>query len=325
MLTLIYAWMIKLYPRKFRHTFEDEMKGVFAKALENAKLRGSWIPISLLAREMRDLPIALIRAYYHEKDWTMPPEMISLMRQMSLFFLVPICVATLCNFAQWNYLFIPPSLDPMVTKFSSVDSLSYYRFKPHNEGVGYEAINGNPARAQYGFTATPSYFFVEYDMDRVTRWAGRQGVNQITPLDEAALTQLEQIIAQLNWHVEFYITTRYIITNRVVPDLPTIYHEPTGYIVQGSDEDGNSLMLISMSSLLSDDSYGYHEAVFQLTDDDATVLATNTYNYDSAGIEFAQWPFWFLFAFLFWYLLILVGHLVAKLLNKLNNRVIVHS
>lgn len=315
MLTWIYAFMVKLYPRRFRQTFEDEMKWVFAQALAEAKLRGGWALMGLLSREIRDLPYAVIRAHYYEKDWMMISKALSRMSRIALFFLIPIVVATMCNFAQWNYLFIPPPLDPMVTDFSSVESLGYYDLEPHSDKSGYLVINGDPARGEYGFISTASEFIVDYDMYRMPRWARTQNINSITPLGERTLTQVEQLVAQTGWPIEFSPST-------IVPDNVPAYSAslfPVGYVIQGQDKSGNDLMLVSMVRCISDDSYGYHEALFQMSDDGAILLETNNYNYDNAGVEFAQWPFWFIIAFLGWYVVILICWLVVRLLNKNQN------
>jgi hypothetical protein len=316
MLTWIYTCMVKLYPRRFRQTFEDEMKRVFAQALVDARQRGDWASMGLLSREIRDLPYAVICAHYHEKDWIMPSKALSWMSQIALLFIIPIVVATILNFAQWNYLFIPPSLDPMVADFSSVDSLSYYDLEPHSDRSGYIAINGDPAHGEYGFFATASEFIVDYDMHRVPRWALEQGVDRITPLDERTLTQLEQLITQASWPTETPLGATGL--DNVPAYAATLF--PVGYIMQGQDKSSNDLILVSMVRCISDDSYGYHEALFQMSDDGSILLETNNYNYDNAGVEFAQWPFWFFIIFVGCYIIFLISHLVARLMNGLFSR-----
>ncbi len=242
-------------------------------------------------------------------------------RHIALFFLIAVVTATICNFSQWNYLFIPPSLDPMIKDFKSVESLGHYDLEPHSNASGYMAINGDQAGGEYGFFANASEFIVDYDVYRIPRWAQSQSVDRITPLNEHMLTQLEQLVAQLNWPVEFPTTTT--LPDNLPADSPALF--PVGYVIQGRDTSGNDLMLVSMVRMISDDSYGYHEALFQMSDDDVILLETNDYNYDIAGVEFAQWPFWFLFASLGWYVVFLIGLLVVKVLNNQNDWSVLHS
>ncbi|XWX03430.1 hypothetical protein VZO05_13060 [Aggregatilineales bacterium SYSU G02658] len=317
MLTWIYAFMIRLYPRSFRQTFEDEMKGVFAQSLTEARRRGGWASMGLFLREMCDLPYAVIHAHYHERGWMMSSKAINRMYEIILLFLIPSVVATILNFAQWNYLFIPPSLDPLITDFSSVDSLGYYDLEPHSDRSGYMAINGNPARGEYGFnSSTANAFIVDYDMHRVPRWALTQGVDRITPLDERTLTQLESLITQASWSIE--TPHRATVLDNVPAYAASLF--PVGYVMQGRDKNGNDLVLMSMVRCISGDSYGYHEALFQMSDDGPILLKTNNYNYDDAGVEFAQWPFWFFIVFLVCYVAFLIGHLVAWIWNRLFSR-----
>jgi hypothetical protein len=63
LLQRIYAALLHLYPSAFRDEFADEMHRDFSHALADAHKHGTFALISLLARELRDLPAAALREH----------------------------------------------------------------------------------------------------------------------------------------------------------------------------------------------------------------------------------------------------------------------
>lgn len=64
-LTWLYAILLRLYPRRFRAEFGDEMQSVFSEALCDRSGRRS---VLLFLREVHDLPSSLLEAY--AADWS---------------------------------------------------------------------------------------------------------------------------------------------------------------------------------------------------------------------------------------------------------------
>lgn len=63
----IYAKVLKLYPREFSGNFAAEMLEVFTLALLDAHETGSGSLLSLLYRELVDLPVSLVQEYFHQR------------------------------------------------------------------------------------------------------------------------------------------------------------------------------------------------------------------------------------------------------------------
>jgi len=61
---MLYSALIRLYPYRFRAEFANEMEMVFADLLTEAAQVGIGSVIALLLRELRDLPINLIREHW---------------------------------------------------------------------------------------------------------------------------------------------------------------------------------------------------------------------------------------------------------------------
>jgi hypothetical protein len=62
-----YAKVLKLYPREFSGNFAAEMLEVFTLALLDALKAGSGSLLSLLYRELVDLPVTLVLEYFHQR------------------------------------------------------------------------------------------------------------------------------------------------------------------------------------------------------------------------------------------------------------------
>ncbi len=60
----IYDRLLRLYPRRFREVFADEMRDVFAQAVHN--VRPFHLAV-LCARELREMPASLIREHLRER------------------------------------------------------------------------------------------------------------------------------------------------------------------------------------------------------------------------------------------------------------------
>lgn len=69
-----------------------------------------------------------------------------------------------------------------------------------------------------------------------------------------------------------------------------------------------------------DDHYRYHEGLFRRANDQFVLERTHTYRYDSAGIEFAQWPFWFVGALGLWGIVLLVARWVRVVASLMRQR-----
>jgi hypothetical protein len=172
-----------------------------------------------------------------------------------------------------------------VEDFASVDSLGYYDLDPDDTALGYYAINGDVE------ISARSFSFIDDDRARVPQWAQTQGVVDISPLSDSWLDDLPHAIDQAGWPVEFL---------RGYNDTP--YYLPVGYVVQGTDHNGDPLVLISMARVIRDDHYGIHEGLFRPTNNRLVLVESNSFNYDSAGLEFLQWPFWFAGATVIWWI-----------------------
>ncbi len=61
---MLYSALIRLYPYRFRTKFASEMEMVFADLLTEAAQAGIGSVIALFLRELRDLPINLIREHW---------------------------------------------------------------------------------------------------------------------------------------------------------------------------------------------------------------------------------------------------------------------
>jgi hypothetical protein len=61
----LYRHLLRLYPSRFRAEFADEMSAVFSHALQESK--DTWSLVSLLAGELWDLPINLLREHARER------------------------------------------------------------------------------------------------------------------------------------------------------------------------------------------------------------------------------------------------------------------
>lgn len=272
MLKRLFALMVKLYPRRFRRVFEAELNAVFAAALHDARLRGHWAIVTLLLRELRELPTAVLRAYAEDEDVRMRMSRVyTVLRPLALLFFIPAVVATLCNFSLWNYWFTPPTLDRLTADFASVESIGYYTMQPDETKRGYSAVNSEPWWGWDNRALAP----LDPDLVRLPLWAEAQAVASLTPLDAIPLSQVTTMISHAGWIQDDY------------------KWQPLGYVLRGRDRNGSVLMLLSMKWCIRDDHYAYYEGLFHLTENGFTLLASNQYNYDVAGVEFAQWPFWF--------------------------------
>ena len=70
-LTRFYGLLVRLYPRRFRAGFEDEMRAVFAAMLDQAAQQGIVALASLGLRELSDAPLAILRVYRSSwQNWT---------------------------------------------------------------------------------------------------------------------------------------------------------------------------------------------------------------------------------------------------------------
>ena len=59
----IYRVLLSFYPASFRNEFEDEMQAVFAQAMMEAAERGRWSVTAVYLREIREMPLNLVREH----------------------------------------------------------------------------------------------------------------------------------------------------------------------------------------------------------------------------------------------------------------------
>ena len=60
-----YGLLIRLFPRRFRDEFGEEMTAVFTQVMMEAVERGRWAVTTVYLRELRDLPLNLVREHWH--------------------------------------------------------------------------------------------------------------------------------------------------------------------------------------------------------------------------------------------------------------------
>ena len=65
-LTAFYGWLLCLYPRAFREEFDEEMLLDFRDMLDSASKKGIFSLSIVLSRELRDIPINLLRTHLKE-------------------------------------------------------------------------------------------------------------------------------------------------------------------------------------------------------------------------------------------------------------------
>ncbi len=63
----LYAILLRLYPCAFRDEFADEMYNVFANAVSEANARDLNSLATLCLRELRDLPLSILREHWRER------------------------------------------------------------------------------------------------------------------------------------------------------------------------------------------------------------------------------------------------------------------
>jgi len=66
-LAAVFGFCVSLYPAYFREEFGDELKSVFEAMLKDASRSGGWSVAGVCLRELRDLPINLLRAHLEKK------------------------------------------------------------------------------------------------------------------------------------------------------------------------------------------------------------------------------------------------------------------
>ncbi len=59
----LYALVLRLFPSHFYAEFGEEMTAVFTQALIESKENSPWVLVSISWRELRDLPLALLREH----------------------------------------------------------------------------------------------------------------------------------------------------------------------------------------------------------------------------------------------------------------------
>jgi hypothetical protein len=63
----LYLWLVRLYPPGFRAEFGEELRQVFSQALGDCSRQHRFSALSLIAREMRDLPASMFIQHRAER------------------------------------------------------------------------------------------------------------------------------------------------------------------------------------------------------------------------------------------------------------------
>ena len=66
-ITLIFAWLIRLYPLEFQEEYGAELQSVFEASLKDAAQGGVWNLLAVCLRELRDFPINLLQTHLEKK------------------------------------------------------------------------------------------------------------------------------------------------------------------------------------------------------------------------------------------------------------------
>ena len=67
----VYSWLLKLYPRSFRADFAGEMLAVFVQAFQDAARQGTPAALAVCFGELVDLPVNLLLEHWHRKGKAM--------------------------------------------------------------------------------------------------------------------------------------------------------------------------------------------------------------------------------------------------------------
>jgi hypothetical protein len=222
---------------------------------------------------------------------------------IGLFAGLPALVATLCTAALWGYPFTPPPISRLLP-MSSFNSVGYYALDITADGE-FVAFNSSP---------TYNLSLRDEPYNRPVLAVGTS--LGFTSIPDERLAQVADALHAQNWRL-FAPDIDYAASSpasesgaRTFPrdGRAFWYALPRGYVIEGTAENGTPLVFISASSMNAvdgnDDHYYYYEALFESTGSALALRDWHTFAYDSSGIEFAQWPFWYmavvlLFAFIY--------------------------
>ncbi|MBE2266833.1 MAG: hypothetical protein IAE80_01290 [Anaerolinea sp.] len=209
----------------------------------------------------------------------------SIIRFFVLYLLIPIILAALMSYSLWNYFLTPPSVDALANGMWA-GTVSYFEYRAEADADGNLTIvpvNTQPNESLYRYNDPP----VE-----VHDYAQRHGAPFLVTLPDETLTQIHQTTRLLGW--------------KLYPDeldmLPRYGgFAGRGFLVQGGDLQGSVVLLgmtgtwadyVETGEFNSDDTYNAYHALFKVNDDGTwSLIAQQYFRFDSAGIEFAQFPF----------------------------------
>jgi hypothetical protein len=258
-------YALRLYPRSYRQQFAEEMRLVFQMSLEEAKTR--WGAIHLCLRELRDFPSALLGAYKLENRMAIRH------RVLAAAFVVTVAAAALISLRVWGYLFAPPPVAPLTELFQQVTAMSAFRVAPDYTftPASVAAVPVIPDR----FIPTDRIF--EALADRLPPL--NPAYQNVTLLKELRDKFLEEAVELGAYYVDSSNPT------------PSPEYFPTGYILEGIDHEGNTLVLVNFSSTqINNDDYTYYEWLFRKDDEGLTEIGRNHFNYHVAGLEGFTFP-----------------------------------
>lgn len=264
-LVTVYTLLLRLYPRQHREQFAEEMRLVFQMSLEDAK--DGQAVVRLCLRELRDFPLSLLNE--HMRGRNMPFRY----KLLAVTFVVTIIVAAVASLGIWGYLFAPPPVEPLTTQFQTVTAMSAFRVAPD--------YTFTPDR----LTAVPAIDDRFIPLDRIF-----EALNDRLPLldpnyqNTALLDRLED-----KFRAEAIELGCYYVDS--LEKTPPTHLFAVGYMLEGIDSDGNSLVLVNFSSTqITNDDYTYYEWLFREGEDGLTEIGRNHFNYHIAGIEGFTFP-----------------------------------
>jgi hypothetical protein len=256
---VFYTLLLRLYPRPYRQQFSEEMLTVFAEAIKNASNWHSVVGICL--RELRDLPICLIREH---RMLQMP------MRYKVLIGLIIASgvVAGGLSMYLWGYLFAPPSIQPLTSQMRDIEGVSGFRLDE-----AYELTSFKLKTVPH---VSDPFIPIDRPFDALTT---------MFPVPDLSYSPEPQLLEA----IEDALEQRQVERGWINPQY-NIY--PTGYIFDGVGLSGEKVVLVSLTSTqISNDDYTYYEFLFrQEASGQLTELNRIHFNYQVAGIEGITFP-----------------------------------
>jgi hypothetical protein len=227
-----------------------------------------------------------------------------------LYVLIPVLLAALMSHGLWNYPVVPPSVDALASDMW-VDSVGYFELYVETDDSGNLVIVPR--------NALPGEFLYRYNEPPVAihTYAQQHGQPFITPLDSETLTRITQVVTLLGW--ELY-------PDALDAVLKMGAWAGRGFIAQGRGSN-ETLLLVGMSGwntdfvesgeFTGDDTYNAYHALFEVKNNGAWSLVDQQYyRFDNSGIEFAQFPFLLIVAYIVYLPVVSVTRLATTMARR---------